>query len=59
MNKEQKEQLETLAVRIEAKRQSNASSENLTIIGWAGVDSYNKALTEAAELVRAEIKKDI
>ena len=59
MNQEQKEKLESLATRIEAKRQPTSSEENLTIVGFAAVDSYNKALTEAAEIVRAEIEKAV
>lgn len=59
MNIQQKEKLETLATNIEAKRQDVRSDSDLTENQFASLDSYNLALTEAAELVRAEIEKDI
>ncbi len=59
MNTQQKEKLETLASRIEAKRQPVRSDSDLTENQFASLDSYNLALTEAAEIVRVQIKKDI
>ncbi len=59
MNNKTKEQLENLAKRIEAKLQYVRSDMDLTEEQFASLDSYNFALTEAAELVRAEIEKDI
>jgi len=59
MNTQQKEKLETLASRIEAKRQPVRSDSDLTENQFASLDSYNLALTEAAEIVRAQIEKDI
>ncbi len=59
MDKKLKEQLETLATKIEAKRQHACSSCDLEEHEWTAIDSYNKALTEAAEIVRATIKKAV
>lgn len=47
-----KNDLEALAKQIESKLKPYDSSQDVTIIGLAGVDSYNKALTEAAAIVR-------
>lgn len=59
MNKELKEQLETLVSRIKAKRKYVNSEWDLEDIEWAAIDSYNKGLTEAAEMIEDEIEKAV
>ena len=48
--------LSNLANKIEAKKLDVPSNTNLSEAKWAEVDSYNKGLAVAAEIVRAEIK---
>lgn len=48
--------LEELISKIEGKRHPVSSTDNRSEIEWVALDSYNLALTEAAEIVREALK---
>lgn len=50
-------ELEKLVTSIEAKRKDVRSDDNYSETKFAALDSYNLALTEAAELIRGVLEK--
>lgn len=47
--------IKDLALKIEAKRKHVCSSRDLSEQEWTVIDTYNAAMTEAAEIVRASL----